>query len=71
MTALLAIAFPLCCLIALMLASQAISSEWVATSDVVLQARKPNKTVRLRRLDASVSQDRVAATPWAEPALGY
>jgi len=70
MTALLAIGFPLCCLIALKLAMQSMRSEWVAVADVVYQARVSAKPVRVRRLEAPVIPGQVATGPWAEPALG-
>lgn len=70
MTALVAIAFPFCCLLAIRIALHSMRNEWGAALNVVGQARGTARVVRVRRIDAAISRDRAAATRWAAPALG-
>jgi hypothetical protein len=70
MTALLAIAFPLCCLLALKLALRSMRKEWAAAASVVSRVREDTRPIHVRRTATLVSRDRVASGPWAPRALG-
>ncbi len=70
MTALLAIAFPLSCLLALKLALGSMRNEWSAAAHVVSRARAEVRPVYVRRTASAVSRDRAATGPWAVRALG-